>query len=247
MRAGGGTAPAKQVSFVAGVQRSGTNMMMDVLERSLVTDVYHEHDSRAFDGYELRSPEVIRKLIERSPAGHVVIKALCELQDLSQLLEYFAPAKAVWVLRDYADTVNSHIALWNKMPYFVGETVKSRQGAAGWRGRGMSDATHELVSRLYTSDISNASACALFWYFRNVLFFEQGFDRDERVLLVRYDSLVTNPREQFESTFRFLGLPYSPWVHRKVVSSSVRKRPAPDLTAEIEAVCRDLARRFEAI
>ena len=53
--------------LVAGVQRSGTNMVMDVLERSLETDVYHERDPRAFDNYEMRPLEVIRGLRARSP------------------------------------------------------------------------------------------------------------------------------------------------------------------------------------
>src|SRR5688572_22752173 len=40
--------------FVAGVHRSGTNMMMDILERSWETDVLHESDSRAFEDNLMR-------------------------------------------------------------------------------------------------------------------------------------------------------------------------------------------------
>jgi protein tyrosine phosphatase len=43
------------VVFVAGVQRSGTNMMMDILGRSMQTEVFHESHSRGFQDFELKS------------------------------------------------------------------------------------------------------------------------------------------------------------------------------------------------
>ena len=58
--------PVRTYVFVAGMQRSGTNMVMDVLERSLGTDVYHENDPRAFERYEMRDPAVIRQLANGS-------------------------------------------------------------------------------------------------------------------------------------------------------------------------------------
>src|SRR5215813_11979618 len=101
----------KQAVFVAGVQRSGTNMMMDVLEQSYDTDVYHETDNRAFEDYEMRPRTVIHRLVNTSKASVVVIKALCELHEVRQLLDEFAPAKGIWIVRDFADVVNSHLAL----------------------------------------------------------------------------------------------------------------------------------------
>lgn len=238
---------SKQVVFVAGVQRSGTNMMMDVLERSFETEVYHERDPRAFDQYQMRPREVIHGLVKAAKAPQVIFKALCELQELRQLLDEFMPAKAVWIVRRFEDVVNSHIALWNRMPKDLAEIVKDRNGAAGWRGRGMSDATHDLVRRFYHPDISNESACALFWCFRNGLFFEHGFDRDQRVLLVCYESLVTSPTEQFSRLFNFLGIEYTTYVSSKVFASSVRKSSSPVIEPPIRELCEALTAKFEAL
>jgi len=236
----------KQSVFVAGVQRSGTNMMMDVLEQSYDTDVYHETDNRAFEDYEMRSRTVIHRLVNTSKASVVVVKALCELHEVRQLLDEFAPAKGIWIIRDFADVVNSHLALWTSMPPNLGLIVKDRN-AAGWRGRGMSDTTHALVKKLYHPDISNASACALFWYFRNILFYEQGLDQDERVALVYYESLVTNPTEQFSRMFDFLGIQYSPRITNMVFATSVRKRSPRDIDPAIREICEVLAARFNAL
>ena len=40
--------PVQQHVFVAGMQRSGTNLLMDVLDASHATQVFHETDPRAF-------------------------------------------------------------------------------------------------------------------------------------------------------------------------------------------------------
>jgi hypothetical protein len=232
--------------FVAGVQRSGTNMVMDVLERSLGTDVYHERDARAFDNYLMRPPELILQLRQRVRASHFVIKALCELQRLSQLMQTFAPARTLWVLRDCPDVVNSMLVSFRNQARQVLRIAADRN-SDGWRGEGMSDETHALVRQLAHPAIDDASAAALQWYFRNVLYFEQGFDRDPRVLLVRYERLVTHPHEEFERMFRFLGLHYSAWVSKRVFASSVRKRAAPPIHPDIQQACERLAARFEAL
>jgi len=53
--------------FVAGMQRSGTNMLMNVLEESLATDVFHERDPCAFHDYQMREYPVIQGLVDQSP------------------------------------------------------------------------------------------------------------------------------------------------------------------------------------
>ena len=238
--------PQKTVVFVGGIQRSGTNLMIDVLERSIETDVFHERDSRAFQDFQMRPPEVIRHLLDASKAQFVVIKALCELQDLRKLLGDFAPAKAIWMVRDYNDMVNSHMKLWSGCPETIGQIVEERN-SAGWRGRGMSDATHALVSNLHHSDVNDASAVALFWYFRNILFFEQGFDADDRVLPVRYEWLVTNPHKGFRRAFDFVGIQYSPRTTAKVFTGSIRKAPPPNIEPRIRELCDSLVARFEPL
>lgn len=232
--------------FVAGMQRSGTNMLMEVLDRSLRTDVYHETDPRAFERYEMRSPERIRALAERSGAPHFVIKALCELDQVKALLDSFTPAKTVWIVRDFNDSVNSAIASFGHFASRMARMSEDRL-SDGWYGRGMSDATHALLRQSYHADINEASAAAMMWYFRNVLFFEQSLDTDPRALLVKYEALVTEPSREFPRIFRFLEIPYSPWLSRHVFASSVRRKAAPALDPAISACCESLAQRFEQV
>ena len=241
-----GPKSGKQVVFVGGIHRSGTNMIMDVLERSFETDVYHESDPRAFEDYQMRPGPVIHRLVDESNTRHLVIKALCELHEIGELLADFAPAKALWVVRNFDDMVNSHLRKWSGCPATIGNIVADRNNA-GWRGGGMSDSTHALVKNLYTPQINDASAVALFWYFRNILFFEQGFEANENVLAIRYESLVTDPQVQFARVFEFLGIAYTPRLTRKVFASSIRKNLVPDIDPEIRGLCEGILAQFDDV
>lgn len=232
-----------QAVFIGGMQRSGTNMIMDRLERSFLTDVFHERDPRAFDDYLMRPLPVIHRLFEGSPAPTFVIKALCELDQLTHLMAEFAPAKTVWIVRDYRDAVRSALVSFSDFKEHV-RAIAADRSVDDWRAHGMSEETHRLVQRLWHPEMSEPTASALIWYFRNVLFFEQGFDRDPRVHLLAYETLVLNPEAECKSMFDFLNLPFSPWITRGVFSSSVRHQPPQDLDPEVGALCEGLLGRF---
>jgi hypothetical protein len=236
----------RQVVFVGGVQRSGTNMLMDALERSRETAVFHEKDPRAFNDYMMLPPPAIHRLVDASPARCVVLKALCELQDLTRLLAEFAPAKALWSVRRYEDMVNSHVRSWPGEAKTMDKLVANRNSMR-WRGRGMSDETYATISRLHHPGLDDWSAAALFWYLRNVLFFEQGFDSDPRVRLVKYESLVRTPDQEFRQIFDFLGLDYSRRIASSIHARSIRKNAAPPIEPGIREICGALTARFDEV
>jgi hypothetical protein len=77
------------------------------------------------------------------------------------LLDEFTPAKSLWLVRDYNDVVNSHLRKWSGCSETLRRIIHDRN-SAGCRGRGMSDATHAIVSQAYRSGLNDASAVALF-------------------------------------------------------------------------------------
>ena len=242
---GGGRSPRQRRVFVAGVQRSGTNMLMQALERSLQTDVYHESDPRAFEGYEMHPPAVIDGLVRRSPAQLFVIKALSELQDLPELMERFAPAQTVWIYRDFHDVANSMTASFRTVPDTVRRVAEEGE-AAGWWGRGIAPETQEFLRRIMAQGPNAHSSAALMWYLRNRLFFDLGLDRDARVLLIRYEELVQEPEAILKKVTDFLGMPYRRRLAKGIHAASVGRRPMPELDPEVEAACQGLMQAFEA-
>jgi hypothetical protein len=234
----------RQYVFVAGMQRSGTNMLMEILEWSAHTDVYHESDARAFERYELRPRPVLHDLAEHSAAPFFVIKSLCELDLLGELMAEFPPAKTLWIVRAYDDSVSSAIRSFGNFAVQLHRLALDKNGN-NWRGRGMSDETQAILARCDHPQINEASAAALMWYYRNILFFEQGLDRNPNVKLVFYEGLVTEPRHTLRDIFTFLGLPgWSPWLSRYIHAGSVKKLPRKDIEPAVRAVCDELSSRF---
>lgn len=229
--------------FVAGVQRSGTNMVMEVLERSGETMVLHESDARAFSNYVMRDRNVIRRLAGSSRAPCFVIKALCESQEVLELMDDFSPAKTVWVFRHPYDVVNSMLRSFKEHAVHINRIAADRD-SAGWRGRGMSDETHRLIRDFAHPDLGNENGAALMWYLRNALYFDRKLDRDPRVILVSYETLVTIPREEFGRLFEFLELQYSPRLSSLVAASSIAMRPAPVIRPEVQNLCESMFDRL---
>lgn len=242
IRAGRGTTPP--TVLVVGNQRSGTNMLMNVLDRSVLTDVFHERDPRAFTDYEMRDLNVIEKLRAESSADFFVIKALCELHKVPALLDELAPARAVWLFRHYHDVTNSMTRS------FIGfkqelASIAEDPTSAGWRGQGMSADTQQRIRQIAALDFNEADAAATQWYFRNVLFFDSGLQQDPRVMAVRYEHLVANPKTMLTRIVDFLSIPLTDYMHKPVVASSIGKNPAPVLLPEVESLCASLWERIE--
>jgi hypothetical protein len=238
--------PLAQHVFVAGMQRSGTNLLMDVLDASAVTQVFHETDTRAFERYEMRDVAVIRQLAEQCPAPVFVVKALCELDRIKSLMETFTPAHTLWVVRDWRDSVNSAIKSFGN---FVPQWQRLVEGdTEDWRGRGMSSATRELLVALYRPEASEAEGAAIMWFYRNVLFFEQQLAADPRVRVVFYEDLVQHPLREVAAVYAFLGLPgFNAAKARRIHAHSVKRRSPPDIAPAVTALCDELLARFAAL
>lgn len=238
--------PVAQHVFVAGMQRSGTNLLMDVLDASAATQVFHETDPRAFERYEMRDPAVIRQLTLASPAPVFVIKALCELDQLPHLMATFRPAKTLWVVRDWRDSVNSAIRSFGNL---VPQWHRLAHGdASDWRGRGMSPATRELLMALYRPDASEAEGAAIMWFYRNALFFEHQLAADPRVRVVFYEALVQDPMREVAAVYDFLELPgFNAAIAGRIHARSVRHRSPPDISPAVTALCDELLARFKAL
>lgn len=236
----------KKIIFVAGNQRSGTNMVMDILEKSIQTDVFHETDKRAFHNYQMHEMAIIKGLFLKTPAQYFVIKALCESQEIKSFLEMYDNAKAVWVIRNYNDVINSMVRSFDHM-VDQAERIAKDKTSSGWLGLGMSEDTHQFVQKAVKSNLDNASASALQWYYRNILFFDQKLDKDQRVKLIKYENLVCNPVEEFGSLFDFIGIKFSPSISNQIYSSSIKKNSTRRIDPEIQKKCDQLTEQFEEI
>jgi hypothetical protein len=96
--------------------------------------------------------------------------------------------------------------------------------------------------------MNEASAAALMWYYRNVLFFEQALDKDPRALVLSYERLVAEPLATLQMLLRFNDLPPGGrWMTRYVHPRSVGKSPQADIEPAVRELCDGLRARFGAL
>lgn len=239
--------PATAV-WVAGVQRSGTNLLMKIFDRAHDSDVFHETDPRAFERYEMRPTAVISALVARSRAVRVVVKSLCELQSMSALLNDFPGSRCVWVWRDVEAVADSMVASFGNFVRQAGALARDTE-SMDWRGRGMSLETQHFLQDVVTQALDERSAAALMWYYRNVLFFEQGLQRDPRVRLVCYDDLIAAPHDVLPEVFGFAGISYHPRCAHLIGAGSVIRASGsrPQMLPVVAARCAELSARLRAL
>lgn len=237
----------KQVSFVFGCQRSGTKMLMRILENSPATRIYHENHATAFNDFQLRSDAVLRALIALNPAPAQIFKPICDSHRADDLLAAFPESHGVWVYRHFDDVANSALEKWGEHQRGVVAAVAAGDLETwGWRTARLPPHIVSEIQRVYRPDLTNAEGALLFWYLRNAFFFELGLDRQPRMKLVRYEPLVTHPEAAFAEVFAWIGAPFHPTFLERVHAGSVGKKSPPQASPEIRSLCADLMAKLDA-
>ncbi len=231
--------------FVLGAQRSGTRLPLLVLERSPEIITYSEGSAPFFHGVLLHDDQTVARELSRIPFPRVVLKPICESHRAVELLDTFPRSKAVWIYRNFRDTVNSAVAKWKTGRRNLKRVATRDVSGAAWRLGGLSEEKLQLAARLYSEDMSLHAAEAVMWYLRTSLFFDLALADRRDVLLVKYQDLVTAPETGFGRLFTFLESPFETAYLSRVYASSVRSRAFPPIPPEIESVCESLMERLD--
>lgn len=235
----------KTIAFIMGCQRSGTSLTYWIFERDFNAKIYRESSS-------LSSKDTVEKLrldplpevkaaFDKHAVPLIVAKPLVESQRAQELLDRFPDAKILWLYRHYQDVASSNLKAFG-MDNGVRDLrpiLAREQG--NWRAENVSDETLATLKRFFAEDMNPYDAAALFWYARNRLFFEQRLDSNPRVMLCRYENLVTDPTTFMHNVYAFLGVPYpGDQITQDVHPQSVGKGRKSKLTPDVDALCAGL-------
>ena len=238
----------RRVSFVFGCQRSGTKMVMRVLDRSPRTRIFHENHAVAFADFQLRPDRVIRSLVALNPAPVQIFKPICDSQEADRILARFPGARALWVFRHHDDVANSAAEKWgDHQRELIASLVGGDLDRWGWRLARVPATVLAAISQVYRPDLSAHEGALLFWYLRNSFFFALGLDQEPRVRLVGYEALVSAPEESFGALFAHVGTPFDPAFVDRVRGGSVGRVAPPAASSEIRALCADLQGRLDGL
>jgi len=237
---------SKTPVLVVGAQRSGTNMLVSVLDRAPDVWLYNEFHRAAFDNYRLRTLPSIQRLIDKCYAPFVAFKPLCDSHRTDEVLDRFPSARAIWIYRRYQDTSNSAVRRFeNHRRDWVGWIANDDYARLGWRGERLEDDLVQLMKQQYRANMLLEDAAALTWYQRTQLYYQLGLDAHDRVLLVQYETLVRSPADEFRRIFDFVGCPFSEQYVDRVRTSSIEKDNFPKINSDIRALCDKFQTRID--
>ncbi len=233
--------------FVLGLQRSGTTMLMFAFHLHPEIAVYDEsRDSSSYLNFRLRSMEVTEQLITASPFPVACFKPLADSHLATPLLNRFPSARCIWALREYSDVANSFL---RKFPHATRaiRLVCAGQEGGGWFQEGISEETGNILQNLPWQNFSDYDFACLVWWARNRLYFEQHLDKEKRVLLLRYEKLVTAPQESLSAITNFIGIPFSPQMTRYIHARSISRHSPPRINPLAQELCDELAASFNTL
>ncbi|MFS4448780.1 sulfotransferase family protein [Maribacter sp. 2307UL18-2] len=239
----------KTIVFIVGCQRSGTTMLSKIFEADYNTKVYPEVSqlsTRDPNGRRLDPMPMIEKEIMKNNIRTIVAKPLVDSQNIVNLLNHFENSKAIWMFRHYKDVASSDLKKFGPENGIDNLRKLLHEKNDIWRSEGISEDTLNLIKKLFKDDMSPYDAGALFWYSRNVLFFELDLANNERVIMCKYEDLVSAPQRTISDIYKFLAIDFpKKKIASDVHQGSVRKGKSLDLSPEIEELCENLLNRLQ--
>jgi hypothetical protein len=246
------TSKEKNILFIIGCQRSGTNLMQMLFERDFHTKVYGEF-SRLSSGdarhkIRLNPLHLVRKEIGKNRASFIILKPLVETQNTPKLLRYFNGSKALWMYRNYKDVAASNLSHFGVKNGLNNLRAIGNNEPQNWRSENMSYYTKEIVMKYFSEDMNPYDAAALFWFARNRLFFELELEKNPRVMMCRYENLVTDTVKVMQNIYNFMGYTYSPYnIPGNVHANSLGHGKEIVLSPEIDLLCYGLLHKLDAV
>ena len=105
-----------------------------------------------------------------------------------------------------------------------------------------------MIKNFLKRGVNNFEAAALMWYVRNQFFFKQNLQQEKRVLLFKYEDIVTQPDVAFSKLYNFIETERPRESYKdKIYKKAVGRGSNLLLSEEITALCERLYQQLEEV
>ena len=232
--------------LLVGLQRSGTNMVARALEANPEFEVRNENDRASFDRFRLRPLPVVREIVGRSRQKFLVLKPLEDSHRVDELLDGIggaSPGLALWSYRSVDGRVRSALSKFGDQSLQVVRAIAEGREDGLWQAERLPEETRTLIKALDVEHMTAETAAALFWWWRNLLYFELGLDRRSDCLLVSYERLLEDAPGEISRMCEFLGAEFHPTMTAGIEYRSSTKRVLA-IDPAVRERCTELERRL---
>jgi hypothetical protein len=228
-------------------------MLLSTFERDMRTRVFGEiskltgNPGRPDNLRRLKPLPEVARLLALEKASIIIAKPLVDSQNILELLDYFPGARAIWLYRGYKNVAYSNIKLFgaesmmkNLSPLFADPPIEH------WAIEGASAETKRIIHHYFSETMPPFDAAALFWYMRNMLFYELAQDQNSRVFLCQYEAIAAEPGQVMSQIYRFLGCRYpANGMVKGIHDKAIRLEDEVELNPEIDRLCASLLHRLD--
>jgi len=231
---------AARPAFLIGCGRSGTSMLVHQLNKSMRIELYNEDNPAAFERWRLKELSVIDRLIAESHARVILFKPILDTYRARTLMAKYLDARFIFTFRHFDDVINSSLKRFGRMNRINHINSWIQDDFSEFKLEPPPNVSRTAIQELWRPGLSPEDGAALYWLFYNRLYYDLDLDKSERVMLMRYESVVSDPVRHFKALSEFLGLPYEPVLAEGVFSSSIRRESAPEIDLAIRKACEAL-------
>lgn len=212
-------------------------MLSRGLARSYQVAFYNEDNPAAFDQWRIKDFSTIQQLTETGYAQVKLFKPILDTHMAQKYLSHFGDSKVIFIFRHHFDVINSSIKRFGSdhWPSRVQRWIA--HDFAEFASSPPPEHTKKPIRHHWREDLPSQSAIALYWYFYNRLYFDLDLHRNERVMLVKYEDVVTKPESTFRNLCDFTGIPYSSQMVDGIHASSVGRDNTPGITPPVQQEC----------
>jgi Sulfotransferase domain len=221
--------------------------MSDLFDRDLRAVSFPEESVLTSPTEQLRliPSQSINEHVDRLRVPLTVLKPLVESQNAPRLLTELRNAKAIWMYRRYDSVAVSNLRHFGMHNGVRNLRLLLTNDPPNWRGELVPNETRGLIERFFSSSMPPYDAAALFWWARNMLFFQLGLNVRDDVLLCPYEVLVSDPAETMRGIYDFTGLSFPKRdTGGAIYSEALKRGEGATLTPEVECACSVLYDRL---
>jgi len=232
--------------FVLGYGRSGTSIIINLLGHVWGVDAHGETSRHFMDRYFLDVEKLDGYLKKRNILPCVALKPILNSCEASFLLSRYENSKVVWMYRDYTSVTESAV---KKFGHSVGAILKLHiegDEQENWLSSTIRPETCQVIKSMNYSGFNLVDWTALVWWSVNHSFFSSGLDKEPRVIVVKYDSLVSDPRGTLNSIFSFVGLRPGD-ISKYITTSRSSVSDGVVVSHEVRTLCEEMMNKLNRI
>jgi hypothetical protein len=234
--------------MILGCQRSGTTLISHLFNQLDYSRVFGEFSilsNKGVDRIRLNSSEEVISIFEKSHSPLIVFKPLVESQNAKRLLDTIPKSNVLWVYRNYRDVAASDVKKFAKTAGHGNILPIINNDHSNWRSENVSEETRSIIKSMYSEQLSPQDCACLFWYARNILFYEQALESNDQVYIWPYEDFIGSPQTMFNQLIASLALPKPKnEIFQDIYNDSVNSSSDLVINKDINDLCANLLERL---